>query len=378
SAQVIDTANGDGGDWPAGDNTNKSTMERCDPLVADADANWASNDGITRNGLDAEGNPLNGTPKARNSAYVEPPPPAADLRATKTGPATASIGDTVEYSLSLYNDGQLQALASRLTDTLPSGVSFVAGSPPPTQQSGQSLVWVLGDLAPGAHQQLTVTGVITVGAPALLVNRLSARTSVTESALLNNTAAWTTTLSVEPPPPPHILINAVHFDGLASFDADEAVQLYNAGDAVAQLSGWELCKIASSNYACKPLPTMALPAHGQVWLTRDLTKFQAIFGFAADYLLSPWLSDGLANNGDEVILRDAEHHAVDTLVFGKQGDVAAAGWSDEALQVYQNNVGRAEGQLFYRIPDEVTGRPITDTDTLADWMQFTGDVNYGR
>jgi len=171
SAQVIDTANGDGGDWPAGDNTNKSTMERCDPLVADADANWASNDGITRNGLDANGAPLNGTPKARNSAYVEPPPPAADLRATKTGPATASIGDTVEYSLSLYNDGQLQALASRLTDTLPSGVSFVAGSPPPTQQSGQSLVWVLGDLAPGAHQQLTVTGVITVGAPALLVNR---------------------------------------------------------------------------------------------------------------------------------------------------------------------------------------------------------------
>jgi len=378
SAQVIDTANGDGGAWPAGDNTNKSTMERRDPFVADADANWASNDGITCNGLDAKGNPLNGTPKARNSAYVEPPPPEADLRATKTGPATASIGDTVHYSLNLYNDGQLQASASRLTDTLPSGVSFVAGSPPPTQQSGQILVWDLGDLAPGAHQQLTVTGVITVGAPALLVNRLSAHTPVIESALLNNTAAWTTTLSVEPPPPPHILINAVHFDGLALLDADEAVQLYNAGDAVAQLSDWELCKIASSNYACKPLPTMTLPAHDQVWLTRNLEKFQAAFGFAANYLLSPWLSNGLANDGDEVILRDAEHHAVDTLVFGKQGDVAAAGWSDEALQVYQNNVGRAEGQIFYRIPDEVTGRPITDTDTLADWMQFTGDVNYGR
>ncbi len=109
SAQVIDTANGDGGAWPAGNDTSKLTMERRNPLAADTDDNWASNDGVTRNGLDASGAPLNGTPKARNSAYVEPPPLAADLRATKTGPATASVGDTVRYSLNLYNDGQLQA-----------------------------------------------------------------------------------------------------------------------------------------------------------------------------------------------------------------------------------------------------------------------------
>ncbi|MCK4451085.1 MAG: lamin tail domain-containing protein, partial [Anaerolineae bacterium] len=55
TGQVVDTANGDGGDWPAGDNSTKCTMERLDPTAPDADANWATNDGLTRNGLDANG-----------------------------------------------------------------------------------------------------------------------------------------------------------------------------------------------------------------------------------------------------------------------------------------------------------------------------------
>lgn len=68
SDNVIDTANGDGGGWPAGDNSTKSSMERIDPLAPDSDTNWATNNGVDRNGLDADGNPINGTPKALNSA----------------------------------------------------------------------------------------------------------------------------------------------------------------------------------------------------------------------------------------------------------------------------------------------------------------------
>ena len=52
---------------PAGDNTTKSSMERIDPLSADTNSNWATNDGQFRNGLDANGNPINGTPRERNS-----------------------------------------------------------------------------------------------------------------------------------------------------------------------------------------------------------------------------------------------------------------------------------------------------------------------
>lgn len=75
--ELIDSANGDGGPWPGGTDGNGSppyaTMERIDPSLPDTDDNWGRNDGQTRNGLDARGNPLNGTPKAPNSAYNRPP-----------------------------------------------------------------------------------------------------------------------------------------------------------------------------------------------------------------------------------------------------------------------------------------------------------------
>ena len=43
-------------------------MERYDPNIPGGDiANWGTNNGVIANGKDAAGNPLNGTPKARNS-----------------------------------------------------------------------------------------------------------------------------------------------------------------------------------------------------------------------------------------------------------------------------------------------------------------------
>jgi len=45
-----------------------ATMERINVRAPDRQDNWASNNGQQRNGLDAKSTPLNGTPKARNSA----------------------------------------------------------------------------------------------------------------------------------------------------------------------------------------------------------------------------------------------------------------------------------------------------------------------
>lgn len=70
SGNIIDTANGDGGPWPAGSDSPRASMERLDLLAPDSDTNWATNNGIYRNGLDAQGNPINGTPKAHKPPYV--------------------------------------------------------------------------------------------------------------------------------------------------------------------------------------------------------------------------------------------------------------------------------------------------------------------
>jgi len=68
---LIDTANRDLGIWPAGTTRNGAppvaTMERNNPIARDTDENWQSNDGVNRNGLDADGNTINGTPKRENS-----------------------------------------------------------------------------------------------------------------------------------------------------------------------------------------------------------------------------------------------------------------------------------------------------------------------
>ncbi len=62
NAQAIDTVNSTGGAWFAGDNTNKYTMEKIDPVLdGDDAANWANSTVI------------NGTPKAQNSVFSGAP-----------------------------------------------------------------------------------------------------------------------------------------------------------------------------------------------------------------------------------------------------------------------------------------------------------------
>ena len=69
SNNLIDTANMGGTGWFAGTAApDYYSMERVG-VIADGPTSWANNDGVTRNGLDANGNPINGTPKQPNSAH---------------------------------------------------------------------------------------------------------------------------------------------------------------------------------------------------------------------------------------------------------------------------------------------------------------------
>ncbi len=75
TGEVVDTANaGEEPGWAAGSDKDGdlpyATMERIDPLAADTPDNWRSNEGTLTCGHDAEGNTLNGTPKAKNAATI--------------------------------------------------------------------------------------------------------------------------------------------------------------------------------------------------------------------------------------------------------------------------------------------------------------------
>ncbi|RMD61268.1 lamin tail domain-containing protein, partial [Candidatus Parcubacteria bacterium] len=104
---LIDTANGDGGAWPAGTDSSGTppyaSMER-KAVVADSDAAWASNNGITVNGLDASGDPVYGTPKQPNSAWTPYPPLSVVISEIAWAGTQAYAGD--EW-IELYNPGSM-------------------------------------------------------------------------------------------------------------------------------------------------------------------------------------------------------------------------------------------------------------------------------
>ena len=88
--KVIDTANGNGGSWPAGSSSTYGTMERTS-TSADSDSIWLTNTGVVKNGKNANGGDILGTPKKSNSP-LPTPTPTPDKTATPTPrPPTATI-----------------------------------------------------------------------------------------------------------------------------------------------------------------------------------------------------------------------------------------------------------------------------------------------
>jgi hypothetical protein len=95
-SNIIDTANNDGGGWPAGVAGSRTSMERI-TVDIESDASWLSNNGVTKNGLDVALNPINGTPRQPNS--VTPPTLTPTITTTATITLTPTITDTPTETL---------------------------------------------------------------------------------------------------------------------------------------------------------------------------------------------------------------------------------------------------------------------------------------
>jgi hypothetical protein len=92
---VVDTANLDGGAWPAGSvSPQYGSMERRGE-VADNSTAWITNTGEVANGHDADGNPIRGTPRQPNWAYTATPTSTFTLAPTFTPTRTATLTPVV-------------------------------------------------------------------------------------------------------------------------------------------------------------------------------------------------------------------------------------------------------------------------------------------
>ena len=117
-----------------------------------------------------------------------------DLSVAKSGPATASAGETITYTIAFSNTGTATASATRVTDTLPTEVSYVSYSASIpvtfTQPPAGTLVWDVGDIASSASGLITVEATISasLSAGTRFTNTVTASTTYTETSLGNNTA----------------------------------------------------------------------------------------------------------------------------------------------------------------------------------------------
>lgn len=65
TGELVDSANADGGAWPAGSTAARASMQRIGGV--DLPGNWMTFPGTGGNGTDADGNPIAGTPRAPNA-----------------------------------------------------------------------------------------------------------------------------------------------------------------------------------------------------------------------------------------------------------------------------------------------------------------------
>jgi hypothetical protein len=68
---LVDSANLDGGSWPAGDSSSRASMERVGG--EDRSGNWRTFTGYGGNGHDAAGGPIQGSPRQPNSIFLPTP-----------------------------------------------------------------------------------------------------------------------------------------------------------------------------------------------------------------------------------------------------------------------------------------------------------------
>ncbi len=314
--EVIDAANGNGGPWPAGSGSpDYRSMERIDPTAPDTDTNWASNNGIIRNGRDANNNPITGTPKCRNSVAS----PLADLTLIKAGPATADQGDRVTYTIALRNSGNLTATAAVLTDALPAELAFLTQASPYTftQPDPATLVWEVGDLLPTALLSLiTVTAQITDTPPtAAITNTAEATTATPEVTTTNNTARAVTW--IQPPAPALTLTRTGSPVILAGAPFTAVLTLGNAGDLTATavvLTDALPAEVAFITHTA-PFP-FSQPASGLLrWEVGDLPP-------GASTTITVTLGAGTALSGTPTLTATATESG---------GGTATAAWSAPAI-----------------------------------------------
>jgi hypothetical protein len=149
----------------------------------------------------------------------------------------------------------------------------------------------------------------------------------------------------------HLVVNEVYYDvgsGKGNDPDNEWVEIYNPTDLAVDISGWKIC----DNYYCDtiPVPTL-IPAKGFAVITGYASTWGnwTIPSEAVKIVLGSNIGNGLRDDGDRVILKNASDAIIDAMSYG-----------DDAT--------------YFELPLSGKGKSLArivkgyDTDSATDWV----------
>lgn len=275
SGSRVDSANLDGGSWPAGGGSDRSSMERLggDDFLG----NWVSSTGNGGIGLDAEGQSIQGTPRTVNSSFIPTLTPTLVLTTTPLQP-----------TLTIHVPSETALFRTPTTSgTFP--ISTPTTSPILPTASIQTTATATGTASLTLTPSRTPTGSFT---PSL---------TYTGSFTPSPTPSATQTAPISAPPR-LILINEIAWAGTLASASDEWIELHNPNPFPVNLDGW----LISDNQDLNIRLSGEISGYGYYLLER--TDESTIADLVADQIYV----GSLHNNGEPLMLLDPSGALIDS------------------------------------------------------------------
>jgi len=172
------------GIWNVGTIANGTTQTMTVTATVNATGNYT-------NVATATGTETDPVPGDNTDEITVAPDPDANLQISKTvNDSTPSIGDQVEFTLLVTNNGTANATNVIVTDQLPTGYAYVSHTAGANYVPATG-IWTIGSLANGANQTLVITA--TVNATGNYTNTASVDGDENDPDTTDNTDSVTTT-----------------------------------------------------------------------------------------------------------------------------------------------------------------------------------------
>ncbi|WP_306354237.1 gliding motility-associated C-terminal domain-containing protein [Flavobacterium sp. '19STA2R22 D10 B1'] len=136
------------------------------------------------------GTEIDPIPGDNTSISTPVPVPITNLNIAKTANnVTPNVGDTIVFTVTVNNAGPSDATNVVVTDTLPSGYTFISATPSIGTYDNSTGIWTIGGLVNGVNASLDI--VVSVNATGDYANTASVTGSEVDPILTDNTATST-------------------------------------------------------------------------------------------------------------------------------------------------------------------------------------------